>query len=226
MRETLRDAITIARKDLLLEFRARTTAISALVFSALVLVIFYFARDPTEISDRALAPSVLWVTFTFAGMLGLNRAFQIELETRALDGILLAPANRTSLYLGKVFANLAFVLMLEAITVPLFGVFFNVDVVSPLVPLAGVIILATIAFVAVGTLFSAMTARTRFAELMLPVLLVPFLMPPITAAVQMTERLFAGRPLSEVAGWLRLLAAYDIAFVILGILLFEATLDE
>lgn len=226
MRETLRNAVAIARKDLLLEFRARTTAISALVFTALVLVIFYFARDPTAISDQALAPSVLWVTFTFAGMLGLNRSFQIEMETRALDGILLAPASRTSLYLGKVLANLSFVLLLEAIAVPLFGVFFNVDVVRPFVPLAGVIVLATVAFVAVGTLFSAMTARTRFAELMLPVLLVPFLMPPITAAVQMTERLFAGRPLSEAAGWLRLLAAYDIAFLTLGILLFEATLDE
>lgn len=226
MRETIRDAVTIARKDLLLEFRARTTAISALVFTALVLVIFYFARDPTEVSDRALAPSVLWVTFTFAGMLGLNRAFQIELETHALDGILLAPASRTSLYLGKMLANLAFVLMLEGIAVPLFGIFFNIDVVKPFVPLASVIVLATVAFVAIGTLFSAMTARTRFAELMLPVLLIPFLMPPITAAVQMTERLFAGRPLSEAMGWLRLLAAYDIVFVILGVLLFEATLDE
>lgn len=226
MRELLRDAWWVARKDLLLELRARTALISSFVFAALVLVIFNFARDPTAVPTSVLAPSILWVTFTFAAMLGLSRGFEVEVHTRAIDALVLSPIDRSSIYLGKFLSNLAFVALIEAVTLPLFGLFFNVNIVEPLLPLMGVTLLATVAFVAVGTLFSAMTVRTRFAQLMLPVLLLPFTVPPVTSAVQMTQHIFSGRPLSEAIGWVRLLAAYDVAFIVLGILLFEATLDE
>src|SRR6267143_29572 len=175
----LRHAWAVASKDLLVEFRSRTAILSAAVFVVLVLVVFNFGRDPTAISNVDLAPSILWVTFTFAAILALNRAFQLELENQALDGLLIAP-----------------------------------------------IALATVGFVAVGTLFSAMTVRTRFAELLLPVLLLPFMIPPLSWAVLATGRLFAGRPLSEIAGWLNMLAVYDIVFVTLALLLFPATVNE
>ena len=193
---------------------------------ALVLLVFNFGRDPTAIGPLDLAPSVLWVTFTFAAMLALNRAFQLELENQALDGLLLSPLSRTSLYWGKFLANLLFVTVVEAIGLPLFALFFDVPVWRVLAPLAGVIALATVGFIAVGTLFSAMVIRTRFAELLLPVLLLPFLIPPLIWAVMTTAKLFAGRPLSEVAGWLRLLAAYDIVFVALATVLFPVTVSE
>jgi heme exporter protein B len=159
-------------------------------------------------------------------MLALNRAFQLELENGALEGLLVSPLSRHSLYLGKLLANLGFVGVVEAVGLPLFVLFFNVPVGPVLLPLIGVIALATVGFVSVGTLFSAMVVRTRFAELMLPVLLLPFLLLPLTYAVQATARLLAGRPLSEVSGWLKLLAAYDLVFVAVALLLFPHTVDE
>jgi heme exporter protein B len=222
----LRHAWRLARKDLLVEFRSRTAILSAVVFTVLVLVVFNFGRDPTAVAAVDLAPSILWVTFTFAAMLALNRAFQLELENQALDGLLLAPVHRASIYLGKLLANLAFVAAVECVGLPLFALFFNVRVLPVLVPLAGVIALATVGFVAVGTLFSAMTARTRFAELLLPVLLLPFMIPPLIWAVLATGALLAGRPLSEIGGWLKLLAAFDLAFIVVAFLLFPATVNE
>src|SRR6266568_816823 len=188
MAELLRQAWAVARKDLLLEFRTRTAIVSAVVFTALVFTVFNFGRDPTAVSALDLAPTILWVTFTFAAMLALNRAFQLELENQALEGLLVSPLSRTSLYWGKLIANLV--------------------------------------FVAVGTLFSALVIRTRFAELLLVVILLPFLVPPLIGAVQVTARLLGGRPLSESMGYLKLLAAYDIVFVSLASFLFRFTVDE
>lgn len=226
MPDLLRHAWLVARKDLLIEFRSRTAILSAVVFTVLVLMVFNFGRDPTAVAALDLAPSILWVTFTFAAMLALNRAFQLELENQALEGLLLAPIARGSLYLGKLLSNLVFVAVVEAIGLPLFALFFNVPLLGVLPPLAAVIALATVGFVAVGTLFSAMTVRTRFAELLLPVLLLPFMIPPLIWAVVATGRLLAERPLSETLGWLRLLAAYDIVFVLVAFLLFPATVSE
>ncbi len=226
MRSALRLALVVAGKDIRAELRSRTAILSALVFAALVLVVFNFARDPTALSAADLAPSALWVTFAFGAIVALNRAFAMEREHAALDGLLLAPLPRESLYLGKLLANLAFVGVVEAVTLPLFVLFFDVDLGHALGGLIAVIVLATVGFVAVGTVFSAMAVRTRFAELLLPVLLLPFMVPPLIGAAALTARLLAGRPFSEMAGLLRLLAVYDIVFVTLCTLLFPAVVDE
>jgi len=224
--EWIRLALAIAGKDVRAELRSRTALLSAVVFAALVLVVFNFARDPTVLAASDLAPSVLWVTFALAAIVALNRAFNIERENAALDGLLLAPVSREALFLGKLLANLAFVGTVELVTLPLFTLFFNVNFGRALPGILGVTALATIGFVAVGTIFSAMAVRTRFAELMLPVLLLPFMVPPLIGAVQVTSRLLAARPLSEMWGWLRLLALYDIVFVTLCVLTFSAVVDE
>ena len=226
MGDLLAQAWAVARKDLVLEFRTRTALVSAVVFTALVLTVFNFGRDPTAVPTVDLAPTILWVTFTFAAMLALNRAFQLELENQALEGLLVSPLSRTGLYWGKLIANLVFVAVVEAVGLPLFVLFFDVPIGRVLVPLVGVIALATLGFVAVGTLFSALVIRTRFAELLLVVILLPFLVPPLIAAVQVTARLLGGRPLSESVGYLKLLAAYDIVFVSLASFLFRFTVDE
>jgi len=219
-------AWAVAAKDLTIEWRTKTAFASSMVFAVLVLAVFYFARDRTVVSELDIAPGALWVTFTFAAMLGLNRAFLLERENRALDGILLAPVSRTALFVGKLIGNLAFVGVVELVSIPLFSLFFNVPVLPHLPGLLGVIAMATLAFVAVGTLLSAMVVRTRFAELMLPILLLPFLLPPIVGAVQLTAGVLADRPLSDFGGWLKLLASFDIVFVVLCVALFEATLEE
>src|ERR687887_2741577 len=148
-----RHAWAVASKDLLVEFRSRTAIISVLVFVVLVLVVFQFGRDPTAVANVDLAPSILWVTFTFAAILALNRAFQIELENQTLEGLLLAPIERGSIYLGKLLANLMFVAVVECVGLPLFVLFFDVPVWGILAPLLAVIALATVGFVAGGGFF-------------------------------------------------------------------------
>jgi len=224
--DLLRAAVAIAAKDLRVELRSRTALVSALGFAAMVLVIFNFARDSATVSREAMAPSVLWITFTFSAVIALNRSFALERENAALDALLLAPVSRTAIFLGKYFANLAFVFTIEAVALPLFVLFFGVSIRGVISGIVLTSVLATAGFVAVGTVFAAIAVRTRFAELMLPVLVLPFLLPPVIAAVQITSRLLAGRPMSEILGWLRILALYDLVFVTFCILLFPALMDE
>ena len=226
MRELARAAWHIAVKDLAIEWRTKTAFASGLVFAVLVLAVLFFSRDPTAVSSQDIAPGAIWVTFTFASMLGLNRAFLLEREQRALDGILLTPIPRTAVFWGKFVANLAFVGAIQAVSLPLFVLFYDVPIWARLPELVLVIVMATVAFVAVGTLLSAMVVRTRYAELMLPLLLLPFLVPPLVSGVQVTARLLEGRPLSDLSGWLRLIAGFDLAFVTLAASLFHVVLDE
>jgi heme exporter protein B len=226
VRALVRAAWHIALKDIAIEWRTKTAFASGLVFAVLVLAVLFFSRDPTAVSSQDIAPGALWVTFTFAAMLGLNRAFLLEREMRALDGILLTPAPKAAIFWGKFGANLVFVGTIEAISLPLFVLFYDVPIWIRLGELVLVIAMATVAFVAVGTLLSAMAVRTRYAELMLPLLLLPFLVPPLVGGVQLTARLLEGRPLSDLGGWLRLIGAFDVAFVTLAALLFPVVLDE
>jgi heme exporter protein B len=200
--------------------------VAALVFAALILVIFNFARDPTVLRAQDLAPSALWVTITFASVTALNRAFAVELDHGALDGLLLAPVGREAIYLGKLVGNLLFTGIVQAITIPLFVLFFNLNLHGALPAILLLAFLATVGFTAVGTVFSALTARVQFNELMLPVLLLPFMVPPLIGAAQVTSKLLAGRPLADSAGWLQILVTYDIVFLTLSILVFPAVLDE
>lgn len=226
MAELLRAAMAIAGKDLAIEWRTKTAFVSSMTFAVLVLAVLFFARDPTAVGAVEVAPGALWVTFTFAAMIGLNRAFLLERENRAMDGILLSQVPPVAVFFGKLAANLVFVGTVELVSLPLFILFYDVPIGRGLPALALITVMATVAFVAVGTLLSSMVVRTRFAELMLPLLLLPFLVPPVVGAVQVTARILAERPLSEVQGWLKLLAAFDIVFVTLSTLLFEATLEE
>jgi heme exporter protein B len=223
---TIRLALVLAAKDVRVELASRTALATAITFAILVLVIFNFARDPAEVRLEVLAPSVLWVTSAFAGVVALNRSFAMEREHGAMEGLLLAPMSRSAVYLGKYLANLAFVLTVNAVLLPLFILFFNVSLTAALGWVALLLVLAATGYVAIGTLLAAMTVRTRFAELMLPVLLLSFLVPPVLVGVQATTRLLGGRPMSEIVGWIRFLAVYDIVFVTLGWLLFPATMDE
>jgi len=224
--ESWRLALTVAAKDLRLEFRSKTALLSAIVFAVQVLVVFNFSRDPTVLAAVDIAPGVLWVTVAFAAIVAQNRAFHLERETAALDALLLAPLPREALYAGKCLANLAFVSLVEVVTLVLFVVFFNVALGPALPGILAVLALASIGFVAVGTLFSAMAVRTRYAELMLPLLILPFMVPVLVFAVQATSRLLAGRPLSEIAGWYKLLGLYDVVFVTFCLQAFGAIVDE
>jgi heme exporter protein B len=222
----LRVALLIAAKDLRIEARSRTATQTAMLFAVLVLLVVVFARDGGSVSLLTLAPGVLWISIALSSLVALNRAFLLEREHAAIEGILLAPVSRSALYLGKWFANLAAVGIVLAITMPLWVLFYGVAVTTALPMVAGVALLATVGITAIGTLFSAMAVRTRHAELILPVLMLPFLLPVVYFAAQATVRLLAGRPLEELWGYLRFLLLYDIAFTVLASLLFPAVVDE
>jgi heme exporter protein B len=223
---TLTAAWLVARKDLAIEFRTRTAFLSALVFALLGVTIFYFAWDSTAVTAADLAPGVLWVIFTFAGLLGLQRSFGSELADRAIDGLLGAPISREAIYLGKALANLVFVSGILAVTIPAVVLFYNLPLGAGIGALAGIAALAAVGLVAVGTLFSAMAVNTRMAELLLPMLSLPFFVPIVMAAAQSSARLMAGRPIAEAWPWLRILVAFDIVFVTACTLAFPYTLDE
>jgi heme exporter protein B len=223
---TLTAAWLVARKDLAIEFRTRTAFLSALVFALLGVTIFYFAWDSTAVTAADLAPGVLWVIFTFAGLLGLQRSFGSELADRAIDGLLGAPISREAIYLGKALANLVFVSGILAVTIPAVVLFYNLPLGAGIGALAGIAALAAVGLVAVGTLFSAMAVNTRMAELLLPMLSLPFFVPIVMAAAQSSARLMAGRPVAEAWPWLRILVAFDIVFVTACTLAFPYTLDE
>ena len=226
MADTLIAAWVIARKDLTIEFRTRSAFFSAVIFALLGLVIFYFAWDPTAVAVTDLAPGVLWVIFTFSGLLGLHRSFGVESEDHAIDGLLASPISREAIFIGKALANLIFVAAVQLIAIPALMLFYNLplgDVAGPLIAIA---VLAAIGLVAVGTLFSAMAVNTRLAELLLPMLSLPFFVPIVIAASQSTAKLLSGRPVGEAAAWIKLLVAFDIIFVAACTLAYPFTVDD
>ena len=226
MSSFLGDALLIARKDLAIEFRTRSAFLSVLVFALLGIVIFYFAWDSTAVTAADLAPGVLWVIFTFSGLLGLHRSFGVEQEEGAIDGLLASPVSREAIFLGKAGANLVFVLAVQAIAIPAVSLFYNLPLGGIALPLAAIAVLAAIGLVAVGTLFSSMAANTRLSELLLPMLSLPFFVPIVIPAAQATAKLLSGRPVGEALAWLRLLLAFDLVFVAACMLAYPFTLEE
>ncbi len=224
---TLAAAWVIARKDLTVELRTRSAFLSAAVFTVLAAAIFFYSWDPTAVTGIDLAPGVIWVIFTFSGVLGLNRSFAAELSDRAIDGLLGAPISREAVFLGKAFANLVFLLGVQTVAVPAVLLFYNGSISAfGAVLIAGVTMLAAVGLVAVGTLFSAMAVNTRLAELLLPVITLPFLVPVVTAAAQATVVILAGRSITGAVAWLKILAAYDIVFVVACTLAYPFTIER
>jgi heme exporter protein B len=222
-------ALLIARKDLAIEFRTRSAFFSALVFALLAVSIFYFVWDVTAVAAVDVAPGVLWVIFTFSGLLGLHRSFGVEQASRAVDALLASPVDREAIFLGKALANVAFVLGVQAIAIPAVALLYNLPFgrgggAAPAI--AAIAVLAAVGLVAVGTLFSAMAVNTRLAELLLPMLSLPFFVPVVVPAAQATARLLNGRPVAEAMDWLKILVGFDVVFVVACALAFPFTLEE
>lgn len=222
----LTTAWLITRKDLAIEFRTRTAFLAVVVFAVLGVAIFYFAWDATAVAPLDLAPGVLWVIFTFSGLLSLQRSFGVEQADRAMDGLLVSPIDREAIFLGKALANLVFVAGIQAITIPAVALLYNLPLGTTLPILFGIALLAAVGLVAVGTLFSAMAANTRLAELLLPMLSLPFFVPVVYGAAQATALLLAGRPPAEAWPALKLLMAFDIVFLAACTLAFPFTIEE
>jgi heme exporter protein B len=224
----LKDFLYLAWKDLLMEFRTKQMLNSMVIFSLLVIVIFNYSFSNilfnVEVAD--IAPGILWIAFTFAGMLGLSRSFASEMEEGCLDGLKLCPVDPSTIYLGKVVSNLVIMFMIEAIIVPLFIVLFNFSDVKGLAGLIVIILLGTIGFILVGTLFSALTVNMRTREILLPVILFPIIIPLIMSSVMATQKVLSTGDLFSAIDEIRLLVVYDLVFFIAAQLVFEYVIED
>ncbi len=216
--------LAVLWKDLLLESRTREIVTPIVVFSLLVIVIFSFVLDPNPGVVEAVAPGALWVAFTFAGMLGLNRAFALEKERGGIEGLLLSPVGRDLLYFGKMLGAFLFMLVVEIIMLPAFSAVFNLPLVEPGLWL--VIALATFGFATVGTAFAAMAVNTRAREILLPVLFFPVAAPVIIAAAEATRAIYAGESFADYGNWVGLIAAFDVIFAVVAAATFEFIVNE
>ncbi len=218
------NVFAIVWKDILSEIRSREIGGSVLVFCLLVVVIFNFALESDENTIGLAAPGILWVSFTFAGVLGLNHIFAAEKENSCLEGLMLCPVERHIIYWGKLLGSFVFMLVVEAVITPIFLALYNLPILLP--RLALIIVLATLGFVSVGTLFSAMAANTRAREIMLPVLFLPIIIPVIIAAVKATGLIIDGEPWGELSAWLQIIIAFDVIFLVISALVFEFVVEE
>ena len=214
----------IVWKDLTAERRSRELLSAMLVFALLVILSFNFALDLDPKTRGSVASGVLWVTFIFAGTLGLNRSMATEKDRGCLDGLLLAPIDRSAIYFGKAIANLAFMLIVEAIVFPLYSVLYNVNLFLPGLLLT--VFLGSVGYVAVGTLLSSMAVQARTRDMLLPILLFPVALPVLIAAVKASAGYLGGLPLEEITPWLNLLAVYDVVFIAVAFMVFDFIVEE
>ncbi len=219
----LRKVLAVLWKDVRAEIRTKDIFSAMFVFALLSVVIFQFAFDLRIDNVRQVVPGVLWVSITFAGVLGLNRSFVLEKDKGSLEGLLLTPVDRGAIYLGKMLANLVFILVVEVFIIPLSSVFFNVPLWLPEILL--VVVLGTIGFAAVGTVFSAMSVNTRAREVLLPILLLPVIVPVLIAGVRVTGGILDGEPLGDLSNWLQLLIAFDVLYLAASFLTFDVVVE-
>lgn len=222
----IRRVLAIARKDLIAEWRDRESFTAMLYFAFLVLFLFSFALGGDQALIRGASSGLLWLAFTFTSVLGLGRSVQGELENDCLEGLLLYPAQREAIYLGKLCGNFMVIFVVELVIFPLFAVLYSMDLWGRLPALLLIAAPATLGFAAVGTLLSSMTAGLRAREAMLPFLLFPLTIPLILSAVKGTEVVLRGEPFDLALPWLKLMAAFDVVFLVASLLTFEYLVEE
>jgi heme exporter protein B len=223
-RSYLQVVAQIVSKDLAVEWRSRQLFASMLVFALLVILVFNFALELDARARSELSAGVLWATFAFAGTLGLNRSMAIEKDGQALDGLLLAPVDRSAIYFGKVLGTTLFILLVALFTLPVYGLLYNVNLFNGGVLL--VLLLGAWGYSSIGTLLAAMAMQARSREVLLPVLLFPLLMPVLVSAVRASSYFLEGLELEYIWPSLNLLFAYAVIMPALGFMFFDLVVEE
>jgi heme exporter protein B len=225
MMDFLRQALVIAHKDVRAELRTKEAINASLAFAVVVLLLFSFAFDPESEATREFAGGLLWIVFAFAAALILNRSFARELPNDCLDGLLAAPISGSALFLGKALANYALVLAVEVVSLPVFGIFYSLNM-WPYVPqLLLVLALGGWALTVIGTMFSALTVNIRLREVMLPMMTYPILSPALMGAMRLTAALVQGQAFDkDAAVWLRLLIGFDAVYTVAALVLVDFVL--
>lgn len=225
LRAELRRVAAVAWKDLTSERRSKAGFNAVVFLGLLILLLFGFALGPDAEALRNAAAGSLWLAILFAGVLAFNRSYQLELDGGALEPLLLYPGARWSLFVGKLLANLLFVLLVEAVVVPVAVILFQVRADDGWLPQIAVLLLGTVGFVALGTFYAAMASRSRAREVLLPLLLFPMLVPVLLAAAEASSALLAGDPMREAGAWIRLLVAFDVIFLAASVAAFEHVIE-
>jgi heme exporter protein B len=216
----------IVWKDLTAERRTKANFNAVVFLAGLILLLFGFALGPDHDALRAAAGGVLWLTVLFSGVLSFNRSYEQELENGALEMLLLYPGDRRSIFVGKLLANLSFVLLVEIIMVPAAALLYDIPVWPVIGPLSAVLFLGTFGFVTLGTFYAAMASRLRAREVLLPLLLFPMLIPLLVAAVQATGAILDGDFMGQTGAWIRLLIVYDVIFFLAALFAFEHVIED
>ena len=215
----------IVFKDIVIEMRSKESISSMLMFGILVLVIFLFAFESRGLEKGMVGPGELWVAYSFAAILGLNRSLAMELDNDCLQGLLLAPLGRGELYIGKVASNFAFMMIAELVVLPVFFILNNLNFDRRFFAIAGVSVLGTLGIAAVGTILSTISGNTRMKEVMLPILQIPLTVPVVIAAVEATSQIM-NNDTPEISAWLTILAGFSIVYLTVSYLVFEFAVEE
>ena len=225
--EVLKDAWTIAQKDLRVELRSREILLTMGYFGFLVVLVFAFSFPAGDVAVSAVAAGILWVSIAFAGTLGLSRVFEREREGDCMRALMLSPVSRPAIYLGKCLGVLVFMLSVEAVVLPAVAFFFNLPIDHRTPYLLATLLLGTIGYTIVGTLLSAMLVRARAKDVLLAIVLYPLILPVLIIGVKASTVLLEPRPdLVELAVWMRVLGMFDIVFLVVGLWVFEPLLMD
>jgi heme exporter protein B len=214
----------VFRKDVQVEWRGRQGLPVMLVFALMVVFLFNFALQLSPNLQAGLASGLLWVSLAFASTLGLNRSISQERENNALDGLLMAPVDRSAIFFGKALGNFCFTTLVGLVLLPVFSLFYAQNMLR--FPLVLVMLLGLAAYTSLGTLLSALSIQARTRDVLLPVLLYPLALPILIAAVEASRGILAGQPLADLRSWIYLLLAGMLLFNAAGLLFFTTILEE
>ena len=224
MRSYLSALRAVIWKDLITEWRSRENLSAMLIFALLVILVFNFALELDIEAQETLSAGVLWTTFIFAGTIGLNRSLAVEKDRGCLDGLLLAPVDRSVIFFGKAVGNLLFMLIVEIIVLPVYSFLYGTAVFQP--GFLSIVLLGSIGYVAVGTLLATMVVQVRTRDILLPIILFPLALPVIIAAVKASQGFLSLAPLTEITPWINILVVYDLIFIAAAYMAFDFVLEE
>ena len=222
----LQQVRVIVWKDLLLELRSRERIASMGAFAVLAGVLFNYSIDTTRVRPQDVAAGLIWMTIVFGGLLGVGRTFHLEAQDAAMQGVLMSPAPKDAIFLGKAVSNFVLLFAVSLLVLFVFMLFFGVEVGSSWAALVAALGLGALGFVALGTLFAAVSTGTRMGETLLPILVFPLLVPMVIYGVGATGRLLGGRPVAEVTANLRMLGAFALLALAAGAVLFRFVVED
>jgi heme exporter protein B len=222
----IKTAFLLAKKDLYSELKTKQVLTTMIIFAGLVILVFSFAFDPANNTTKAVIPGVIWVIVVFSGILGLNRSFLSEQRNDTMQGLLIAPMDAPSIFLGKFLANFTMMLVVELVSIPFLFLLFDFKIIGSIPYFILIMFIGSFGFISIGTFLAALAANSKSSEMLLPLLLFPVTSPILIGVVQATRIILTNmEKFSSALAWIQLVSAYDVIFFVLCFLLIEYVLE-